>query len=258
MLDRRIMSDGVTALVSTDLEEASFLAAFTERTGGVSGSPFESLNLSLSGGDAPNRVTENRRRVCRALGIERFASGHQVHGSTARMVGRSEAGAGFADPGAALPSTDALATLVPEVALAVLVADCVPIALGSPSEGRLCVVHAGWRGIAAGIVTSAVAMFHRPRDIVAAIGPAVGLDHYEVGHGVAASVSAAAAGQAVIEGAGERVRLDLAATAAGILEACGIRRIERALECTACQPDRFYSFRGEGITGRQALVAVRM
>ncbi|HEX9313705.1 MAG TPA: polyphenol oxidase family protein [Actinomycetota bacterium] len=258
MLDRRIFGHGVTALVSTDLEEAGFLAAFTERTGGVSGAPFESLNLSFSGGDAPDLVLENRRRVCRTLGIERFASGHQVHGSTVRMVGRSEEGAGFDDPSAAFPSTDAMATLVRGVALAVLVADCVPIALASPAEGRLAVVHAGWRGIAAGIVTAAVAMFHRPRELIAAIGPAVGLDHYEVGREVAASVDAAAAGRAVVEDAGGGSRLDLVATAAGVLRACGVPSIEMAEECTACRPDRFYSFRGEGITGRQALVAVRM
>ena len=258
MLDRRTLGHGVTALVSADLEEAGFLAAFTERTGGVSGPPFGSLNLSFSGGDAPDRVMENRRRVCRALGIERFAFGHQVHGGSVRMVGRSEAGAGFDHPSAALPSTDAMATLVRGVALAVLVADCVPIALASPAEGRLAVVHAGWRGIAAGIVTSAVAMFHRPRDLIGAIGPAVGLDHYEVGPEVATSVAAAAAGRAVVKGAGERTRLDLAATVAGILRGCGVPRIEMAGECTACRPDRFYSFRGEGITGRQALVAVRM
>ncbi len=258
MLDRRTLGHGVTALVSTGLEEAGFLAAFTERTGGVSCGPFGSLNLSFSGGDPPDRVVENRRRACRALGIERFASGQQVHGSTVRMVGRSESGAGFDHPPAALPSTDALATLVQGVALAVLVADCVPIALASPAEGRLAVVHAGWRGIAAGIVTSAVSMFHRPQDVIGAIGPAVGPDHYEVGPEVAASVAAATEGRAVVQGAGETLRLDLVATVAEILRGCGVRRIETAEECTACRPYRFYSFRGEGITGRQALVAVRM
>jgi YfiH family protein len=255
-LARRTLG-GIQALVSTALDEAGFVAAFTERTGGVSAGPFESLNLGLRAGDDPHRAKENRRRVCRALGIEAFACGRQAHGTSAALIGPAEADAGFEDPRLAPAATDILVVDHPGVAVAVLTADCVPVALADPEEGRLAVVHAGWRGIAAGILPAALRLFRRPAALRAAIGPAVRADHYEVGEDVARAVASGSGAGARATRPGGRLALDLPATIEGVLTRFGVRQIERSEECTACEAARFFSHRRDGITGRQALVAFR-
>jgi YfiH family protein len=142
------------------------------------------------------------------------------------------------------------------VGLAVLVADCVPVALASRDEKTLAVVHAGWRGLVAGVVTTAVSAFARPASIRAAIGPCIGSDHYEVGEDVAAFVAEAAGHQAVVHRDGAWFA-DLAAAVASVLSRRGVEVVDRAGLCTACLQDAFYSHRRDGRTGRQALVAVR-
>jgi YfiH family protein len=139
-----------------------------------------------------------------------------------------------------------------------MVADCLPVALASPPEGRLVAVHAGWRGLAAGILERAVSEFDVPAAILAAIGPAIGPCHYEVGEEVAMAVAARSAAGVVTERRDGRLFLDLARTAMRLLRASGVPRVERADTCTACETRRFYSHRREGDTGRQALVAMRM
>jgi polyphenol oxidase len=260
MLERRRLADGVTALVSTTMEADGFLVAFTERTGGCSSSPYESLNLGYSTEDRPANVSANRDRVRLALGLPPFTFGHQVHGARLSRVGAGRAGAGYADPARTLAATDAMVTALAGVALAVLTADCVPVALADPRAGLLAVVHAGWRGIAAGVLQRAVGTFPDPPEVRAAIGPAVGPDHYEVSEEVAAEVAAGAAGRAIVhrDGAGARPRLDLPGTARRVLETAGILRIELSESCTACEPARYFSHRRDGPTGRQALVAGRL
>jgi polyphenol oxidase len=133
------------------------------------------------------------------------------------------------------------------------------VALADPSSGRLVVVHAGWRGVAAGVLRSALRAFPRPAEVRAVIGPAVGPDHYEVGEDVALAVSAATERGAVTSRVGRSLRLDLPATVARILRESGLTRLERAEECTACLPRRFFSHRRDGPgTGRQALIGVRL
>ena len=258
MLERRELGRGIVALVSRPLESAGFLVAFTERSGGTSAAPYRSLNLSLATDDAPESVRENRRRACDALSIERFATGEQVHGARIGRVGPKRAGAGFEDRSDSVAGTDALLTTSRGVAIGVLVADCVPIALADPQSGRLCVVHAGWREIAAGVVSTAIGAFPDPTSVRAAIGPAIGPDHYEVGQDVALAVSAASAGGAVVARRGNRIFLDLPGTVARILKERGVRRIEDAGLCTACETRRFFSHRRDGVTGRQALLALRL
>jgi purine-nucleoside/S-methyl-5'-thioadenosine phosphorylase / adenosine deaminase len=258
MLERRVLPGRVTALVSKRLESDGFLVAFTERTGGASAAPYRSLNLGLRTDDVRERVTENRRRACSALGIQRFACGEQVHRSALARVGPKRAAAGFDDPESALPGADALWTTSRAVPLAVLVADCVPLALAEATSGVLAVVHAGWRGIASGVLRSALRRFDEPASVRAAIGPAIGSDHYEVGEDVALAVSAAAEGGAVIRRDRGRLFLDLPGTVARVLKELGVRSIERAEECTACERARFFSHRRDGETGRQALIATRI
>jgi YfiH family protein len=258
VLERRRLPGGVAALVSPILEADGYLVAFTERTGGSSSGPFASMNLGLRVGDEGGLVVQNRRTVCRSLGIAPFACGEQVHGAGHAWVGPDRAGAGFADVPGAILGVDALFTDSSTVPVAMLTADCVPLALVDPSAGTVAVVHAGWRGIAAGIVPAVLERFEEPSAIRAAVGPAIGVDHYEVGDDVARAVSAATPGGAPSRKEGSRLFLDLPGAVEATLRSAGVRSIERAEECTACEPERFFSYRRDGVTGRQALVAAIM
>jgi polyphenol oxidase len=257
-VERRRLTRGIHAVVSTALGGKGFLAAFTERNGGVSESPYRSLNLGFHTGDRPEDVAENRQRAVAALEVPPFASAEQVHGAAVVRVGEARAGAGFEGNRDEVPGADALAVTRGRLPIAVLAADCLPIALASPSEGRVVAVHAGWRGLAAGILDRAVGMFEAPSRVVAAIGPAIGPCHYEVGEDVALAVAAGSTGGVVTERRDGRLFLDLPGTASRILRAVGVRSVERADLCTACESRRFFSHRRDGVTGRQALIAMRM
>jgi YfiH family protein len=256
-LERRTFPSGVAALVPAALEDAGFTVAFTERSGGFSDGVFSSLNLGLRSGDDPDLVKRNRQRLAASVGVGRFASAKQIHGARIERVGADRSGSGFFDAAGAFDGADGLLTEDPGVALAVLTADCVPVVLAAPKAGRLVVVHAGWRGIAAGIVGKAIAEFDRPSEVVAAVGPAIGPDHYEVGEDVALAVGEASPAGAVTRREGARLLLDLPSSVAAILEDAGVRSISRTDLCTACREDRFFSHRRDGITGRQGVVAVR-
>jgi hypothetical protein len=257
--ERRALEGGGSALVATELDRAGFLVAFTERGGGSSAGPFGSLNLSQAVGDDPDAVMTNRGRVVRSFGLDGpFALPEQVHGAGLAWVDRSNAGAGFSDPAGRVAGADALASSDPGVPLAVLTADCLPVALASPASGVLAVVHAGWRGLAAGIIGVAVRQLGDPGGVMAAIGPAIGPDHYEVGGDVVERVAAASELGAVTERRDGRVFLDLAGTAEATLRSLGVGRVVVARVCTACEPGLLFSHRrDEGRTGRQAVVAVR-
>jgi len=257
--ERRPLGSGGFALVPTALERAGFLVAFTERGGGASAGPFASLNVSQVVGDDPIAVGANRDRIVAGLALGApFALPEQVHGDRVARVDRSNAGAGFDDAADRTAGADALVTADDGVPVAILTADCLPVAMGSPATGVLAVVHAGWRGLAAGILARALEAFNDPGDVLAAIGPAIGPDHYEVGPEVVDRVTAAADGAASIDRRDGRTYLDLASTAQGVLRSLGAGRVDVAGLCTACEADRFFSHRRDaGSTGRQALVAVR-
>jgi purine-nucleoside/S-methyl-5'-thioadenosine phosphorylase / adenosine deaminase len=223
----------------------------------VSGGPFRSLNLGLATHDEPALVFENRRRVAEAFGLEQVAALRQVHGSTVTDVDPGPQWHGFGERRRELPTGDALSTSSARLGLVVLTADCVPVAIADPVAHLLAVVHAGWRGVAAGILGQALALFPSPGRILAAVGPAVGPDHYEVGEEVVAAVGSASKEGALTRGSGARPHLDLPGTIARILGEFGIRSVERSEECTACQQERFFSYRRDGPTGRQALIAAR-
>ena len=258
MFDRRELSGGIVVLVPLELEAAGFLAAFTERAGGASRGAYRGLNLGLGSGDDLETVRSNRRSLCEALGIGPFAMVRQVHGPRVVAAGRRRAGAGFHHWDQALGQGDGITTAARAVPIAVLTADCVPVALADPVTGRLAVVHAGWRGIADGVMTGALARFPNPSAVLAAIGPHVGPDHYPVGDEVIAAIGATAPGDPVwARGPGGRSHLDLGATIERILRRAGVTSVARTRACTACRPERFYSYRRDGMTGRQGLVAVR-
>jgi YfiH family protein len=256
--DAREPVPGLRLLVPTGLERAGVLAAFSGRAGGVSQGPYRSLNVGFGVGDDPAAVRANRRRLAAALSLDAFAVAGLVHGARLARVGPRRAGAGFADPGGRIRGADGLLATAAGLAVAVTCADCLPVVL-APGDGRsVAVVHAGWRGIAAGILQRAVAALGRPDELRAAIGPAVRPCHYEVGEDVARAVARGAEGRAVTSRRGGRIALDLVATAARALRLLGVRRVEVADLCTACHPDRFFSHRRDGTTGRQAAIAVRL
>jgi polyphenol oxidase len=200
----RIRSAGALRLLTWPALEASGVsAAVTARDGGVSSGPYATLNLSLSVGDDPARVLENRRRLATALGANPgdFVFARQVHGAGVRIVGPADRGSGAFTLDDAVPDADALVTTSPDVVLAILTADCVPIVLHDPVAGVLACVHAGWRGTVARIPAVAVAAMQslgsRPSDILAGVGPAAHPARYQVGsdvhHAVTESFGPAAA-----------------------------------------------------------------
>ena len=162
-------------------------AVVTTRHGGVSSGRYATLNLSLSVGDEAADVLENRRRVAAALGTDpaAFVFAGQVHGATARTVSGAERGRGALDAADAIGPADALVTADPGTVLAILVADCVPVLLVDARSSRFGVAHAGWRGLHAGVLASALSHFERVDTVHAFIGPRISVRQYQVGPEVA-------------------------------------------------------------------------
>jgi polyphenol oxidase len=209
-------------------------ALFTTRRGGVSDGPFRSLNLGLRTDDDADRVRENRARVERLTGA-RLAQVHQVHGADVVE----------AEPDA-IPDADGQVTTRDGVAPIALVADCLPIALVAPQG--VAMLHAGWRGLAGGVIANGVAALReRGADrIAAAIGPGAGPCCYEVGAEV----------HAALRTSGRTV--DLKAIARERLAEAGVETVHDCGLCTMHDPERFFSHRRDrGVTGRQAGVAWR-
>jgi YfiH family protein len=214
-------------------------AAFSTRLGGASEPPFDRLNLGLLTDDAEEAVVENRRRLAEALGFEpgqlRFA--RQVHGD--RLIDHR-----VEDPGG-LVEADGHVVSVPGLAPLVFVADCLPVALAGP--GGVAMVHAGWRGLAGGILAKGAEAIEASS---AAIGPGVGPCCYEVGDEVSSAF--ADLGEGVARGR----MLDLPEIARRLLAKAGVERVESAGLCTSCEDELFFSHRrDDGRTGRQAGVA---
>ena len=251
-------------LVAEDLLEHGVVAAFTSRAGGRGGPPYQSLNLGLHVGDDVRTVLANRRRAATVLGLAGlpWATVRQVHSAAAVTAARDRLGQGPPEAKPALAEADALVTAEAGLVLAVLAADCVPVLLVDPAGRVVAAVHAGWRGLAAGVVEAVAAGFARAggepagQAAVALIGPAVGPCCYEVGQEVRDAVATRYPGAAATTRAG-RPSLDLAAGTAEALRRSGFERIRVAGECTFDHPERFFSYRRDGPTGRQAgLVAL--
>ena len=176
-------------------EELGAFVAVTTRHGGVSTGPYRSLNLGLHVGDDPGSVVENRRRAAANFGVrlDEVVFAEQVHGAAAAVVGNDDRGRGTTSLAGAVEATDALVTATPGVTLAILVADCVPMALLDPEVRVLAAVHAGWRGTAAGAADAALRAMSRlgarPERTVAFLGPAVHPDRSQVGDEVTRALS---------------------------------------------------------------------
>ncbi|MGN6257692.1 MAG: polyphenol oxidase family protein [Solirubrobacterales bacterium] len=244
--------DGVRWL-EADLSGAR--AAFSTRLGGVSKPPFDSLNLGILTDDDQAAVEENRRRLATALGFspEQVVFALQVHAT--RLIDHSEGsdesrgsfGTKYVqkEPRNGVPEADGHIVREPGLAPLVFVADCLPVALHGP--GGLAMVHAGWRGLAGGIVGAAAEAVDATS---AAIGPGIGPCCYEVGDEVLRAF--ADLGDGIAQGR----MLDLPEVARRQLASAGVEDVQAAGLCTSCNPDLFFSHRrDQGRTGRQAGIA---
>lgn len=228
----------VEAELTVDLPGAR--AAFTTRHGGVSRGPYRSLNLGRLTDDDPDAVRRNRELLASRL-QRPLAMIRQVHGTHVRRVAAPTA------PGEPLAEADGQATSTPGIAPIVLVADCLPIALAG--DGAAAILHAGWRGLAGGIVAEGVKEISElgaDGDLAAVIGPGAGPCCYEVGEEVHAEF--APYGPFARRGR----NLDMKAIARAQLERVGVRRVTDLDICTICNEDFFSHRRDQGITGRQA------
>jgi polyphenol oxidase len=227
---------------------------FSPRRGGVSLPPWDALNLGASVGDDPAAVRENRRRVAHAFGVapERVARLDQVHGAAVHVAGPQVVGR----EGDALISDD------PAWLLAVSAADCLPIILFDARRGSVAAVHAGWRGVAAGVAAAAVRALAGhfgtdPADLRAWLGPAIQGPCYQVGPEVVAAVRADPAVPATVAwpdaAVAGRWRLDVPGAVRAQLSAAGLSpdAIAASETCTHCAAERCFSHRRDaGRTGR--------
>lgn len=225
-------------------------ACFTTRSGGRSEPPWDALNLAGHVGDEPSRVATNRALLAQHLGTSEVSFPEQVHGAQVQIVDAART--------VDLTGADALVTAEPGIAVGVLVADCMPVLLADPGHRVVGAVHAGRRGLAAGVLQATLdAMTGLGADrasTYAVIGPAICGRCYEVPADMRAAVSVAVPGTASETRSGTPA-LDLPSGAVGVLEAAGLARVISCGLCTA-EDGRLYSYRRDGVTGRFAGVVM--
>ena len=233
-------------------------AAFTLRSGGVSVAPWDSLNLGAHVEDAPAAVAENRRRVLEVLALPSAPLWlQQVHGA---QVFDADAPGADAPGASARMQADAAVTREPGRVLAVLVADCLPVLFSSADGDVIGAAHAGWRGLAAGVLEASIAAIGVPAEKLCVwLGPAIGPRHFEVGAEVRAAFVARDSGAAAGFSANQRGRwqCDLAWLARQRLQALGVTHVAGGECCTYAESARCYSFRRDGRTGRMAALIWR-
>lgn len=260
MLRRRIAGNGVVYYSSPLMESIRVPHAFSTRIGGVSEGAFASLNLGNPSGavvDSSDDIAENYRRFFEAAGCEGKTrrSVFQVHGTELVWMNKET-------QCAEQPSADAIATDDPDCVACVRVADCVPVLLASSDGKFVAAVHAGWRGVVAGVVPASVkALRERIGDateIFAAIGPSIGPANFEVGIDVVEEFRRVFAADAPAQiKCGGKGHVDLRAGIAIQLRACGVNgdHIDSTDRCTFRDADEFFSHRRErGVTGRMAAI----
>ena len=236
---------------------------FTTKKGGVSTGVMAGLNIAIKDGETKENVRKNLEILGNAIGfgIDDLVLTRQVHSDIVRVVNRDDCN-GYIHRD--YPECDALVTKTAGVALMIFTADCTPLLFHDPVTGAVGAAHAGWRGTAAAIGAKVVETMVRefgsnPGDIRAAIGPNVGMCHFETDRDVPDAMIAAF-GSAVepwIEKRGGKYFLDLKQINAHILRRCGVTHIEISDACTMCDPARFWSHRvTRGQRGSQGAVIV--
>jgi len=242
--------------VSLAQQQEVLHAVFT-RIGGKSSGVFHSLNVGHLIGDDPSAVEANHGLIFRTLGIEagQVITARQVHGAHVAAVTASQRGT-------VLPATDSLITDERRIALLLRFADCLPLMLYDPLKHAIGLVHAGWRGVIAGVVPNTVtALQHtfgcHPTSLIACLGPAIGPCCYQVGADLATKVEQAFGPQSglLLPQPDGTLHFDLPGAVRWQLERMGVQKIEDSALCTSCHTDEFFSHRAEnGHTGRFAAV----
>jgi polyphenol oxidase len=218
---------------------------------GASKAPYAQFNLGDHVGDDPAAVADNRRHLQVAAGLPAPPSWlNQVHGVTVADL----------DSGAAYASADAAITRRPGTVCAILTADCLPVVLTADSGEIVAAAHAGWRGLAAGVLAATVRGMMVPAAHLSAwLGPAIGPQHFEVGAEVrdAFLVADQGAGVAFQPNSTGRLMADLPMLARRQLQVSGVERVYGGGECTYTHADRYFSHRRDGLSGRQATLIWR-
>jgi YfiH family protein len=218
-------------------------AAFTLRNGGVSVAPYDSLNLGAHVGDTADAVAENRRRVRERLGLPGEPGWlQQVHG------------VGVADLDAPV-SADAAVTRTPGRVCVIQVADCMPVLFAARDGSAVGAAHAGWRGLAGGVLEETVRKLAvPPPQLIAWLGPTIGQEHFEVGDDVRSAFVSRDPDAAIAfeTNARGRWQCDLYALARRRLAALGVENVFGGGWCTYADTARFFSFRRDGQCGRMA------
>ncbi len=239
---------GELEYLTSDLIEGPH--CFSTRLGGVSTGVLDSLNLGTSRGDKPENVLENYRILGNAVGfsLEMLVFTRQTHTSIVRKVTGANAGEGLFRP--VEPECDALITNIPDLALTVFTADCTPVLLWDRVRGAVGAVHAGWRGTVADIVGNTVRAMcdsygSDPKNLCAAIGPNIAQCCFETDSDVPQAVLKLLGeeGKPFIRAVGEKFHVDLKGVNRVLLNRAGVQTVDVCMECTACQPQRFWSHR---------------
>jgi YfiH family protein len=230
----------------------------TTRIGGVGAAPYDTLNLGLGAGDLPETVLANRRLLSHLVPSDPHWL-KQVHGVRVVDADDGNSFANVMNP----PEADASVTTSPERVLAVLTADCLSVVLSDNRGSVLGAAHAGWKGLAAGVLEETFALMCHKKPLASGwrawIGPGIGSESFQVGAEVCEAFAPELAAQPQLcfpdPGVAERWRLDLAGLAKCRLEKMGVLEIELSHCCTVTQPKQFFSYRRDRQTGRMATLA---
>ena len=252
MIETAAHPNGVVTLRSTLLAQAGIPHGFSTRQGGTSPSPYDSLNLSTSTGDDEQNVLTNRRALLDALALRErhWRAVKQVHGSSVAGACNQQ------------PEADAMVSDRLDQVQAIQVADCLGVLIACEDGGVVAAVHAGWRGIVAGVIPATIRHMadrhaKRPSNLIAAIGPSIGIDRFEVGEEVAKAFDDAGMGSTIRHTYGPKPHIDLVAAAHVQLRQAGLDAdaIDRSEHCTYRDDELFFSHRRDrGRTGRMAAV----
>ena len=225
---------GGLRLLADRNETLGISVCFTDRNGGASAVPFDSLNLAAQVGDDLGAVQENRARVASAAGfdLDGLRLAKQIHGADVLEVGMGS--------GSVVGEADVLTTAEDGVTIGILTADCTPVVVAG--RDRVAVAHAGWRGLVAGAVEAAVDAVGEVR--AAWVGPSVRACCYEVGPEVIEAFKERGLPVAGVD------RVDPGGAAVVALRKRGVEHIGRSIDCTSCDA-RYFSYRRDGLTGRQ-------
>ncbi|CAN5705806.1 peptidoglycan editing factor PgeF [soil metagenome] len=242
-------------------------AVMTTRHGGISLAPFDSMNLRDAVGDAPAAVAQNQRGLAQATGAKPVYL-NQVHGTAVARLTQADV-----RPDAPIHTADASVTTEPGIGCTAQVADCLPVLFAAPDGKAVGAAHAGWRGLAAGVLEATLqelceAAHCAPGEVRAWLGACIGPRHFEVGADVlqafgAPAIEAPAPTSAVhepeeaarfIRHAPGKWLANLPLLARDRLRAAGVTQISGGEWCTVAEPSRFFSYRRDRVTGRMAAV----